>query len=496
MSNLAGTSEAFRAAPAPEHLLEGVQSADELLVHLARKDPNTFMEYVLKDEMSGRPISQASLHETWQNLVTARDRVLIWSHIESGKTSQLSIGRTLWEIGNDPTLRIAIVSNTHEQSGKIVRAIAKYIEQSSELRQVFPKMERAEPWTGSQLTVTRPVVSKDPSIQATGIHGNITGARIDRLILDDMLDYENTKTPGLRQELWDWYHATLVGRLTSRAKILVVGTAYHPDDFLHRLAKQGGWEAFRYPILDPETGVSRWPDRWPLSRIESKKQELGPLEFARQMLCQARDDAEARFKKEWIDVAISRGVGKDMAFALESVPPGCKVYTGVDLAVQKHSAADKTVFFSILVHPDKSREVLWIDSGKFSGPQIVQKIVEAHQRFHSIIMVENNSAQDFILQFTRGSFAVPVRPFTTGRNKANPEFGVESLAAEMAGGKWIIPNKNGRIHPEVSEWITEMLYYDPTAHTGDRLMASWFAREGARQGGKRVEMGHIDTTSR
>jgi hypothetical protein len=29
--------------------------------------------------------------------------------------------------------------------------------------------------------------------------------------------------------------------------------------------------------------------------------------------------------------------------------------------------------------------------------------------------------------------------------------------------------------------VKEVLYYDPKEHTGDRLMASWFAREGARR---------------
>ena len=33
----------------------------------------------------------------------------------------------------------------------------------------------------------------------------------------------------------------------------------------------------------------------------------------------------------------------------------------------------------------------------------------------------------------------------------------------------------------VREWVDEILYYDPVSHTGDRLMASWIAREGARR---------------
>ena len=32
-----------------------------------------------------------------------------------------------------------------------------------------------------------------------------------------------------------------------------------------------------------------------------------------------------------------------------------------------------------------------------------------------------------------------------------------------------------------------MLFYTPDTHTGDKLMSSWFAREGARLGNQRVE---------
>jgi hypothetical protein len=168
----------------------------------------------------------------------------------------------------------------------------------------------------------------------------------------------------------------------------------------------------------------------------------------------------------------------------------------VDLAIQQHSGADLTVFFTILVHPNGDREVLNLESGRMAGPDIVNKIREVHHRYQGIVFVENNAAQDFILQFTRYGSAVPVRPFTTGRNKAHPEFGVESMAAEMAGGKWIIPNVNGKMHPELDAWVNEMLYYDPRSHTGDRLMASWFAREAARQGNIRAESGHIPTLRR
>jgi hypothetical protein len=45
-------------------------------------------------------------------------------------------------------------------------------------------------------------------------------------------------------------------------------------------------------------------------------------------------------------------------------------------------------------------------------------------------------------------------------------------------------------------WISEMIYYDPAAHTGDRLMASWFATECARQGEIKARSGYLPLTNR
>lgn len=478
---------------------DDLDALNKQLLEFAREDVNAFAIEVMRDEMTGAALDNAPVHASWHKLADENDRLLIWSAVEHGKTTQMSVIRPLWELGRNPGLRIAIVSNTVTQATKIMRPIRSYIERSAELHKVFPELRPSKDlWTNSAIIVERPYVSKDPSIQALGVHGNITGARIDLLILDDVLDFENTRTAESRADLWDWYMSALAGRLTKDARVLCVGTAYHPDDFMHRFAKLiGPARAVRYPVMDPETGAPRWPERWPMERIAKKREELTPIEFARQLLCVARDDADARFKKEWLDRCLMRGSGKVMnAYGLSALPPGVKTYTGVDLAVQVKDGADFTCLFTIAIHPNQDREVLNIEAGKWSGPEIVGRIVDTHKRFFSICIVENNAAQDFIVQFAQAR-NVPIRPFTTGRNKAHPEFGIESIAAEMAAARWIIPSHQGfPQHPEVQNWVQEMLYYTPSHHTGDRLMASWFAREGARLGSIKVEGGSLNIMAR
>lgn len=473
----------------------------ELHRRAARVDPNAFLTYVLRSEDVALPLVQSRWHMEWQALASRYPRLILWSHVESGKTSQLSIGRALWELGRNPGLRILVLSNTNDQAMKIATTIGRYIEESVELHAVFPELRRDKtmPWTRNQLYVKRPGKAKDPSVRSLGIHGNILGGRVDLLIVDDILDYENTLTPAQREDLDRWFKATLEGRLTRNARVWMVGNAWHIDDLMHRYAKSPVWHAVRYPVVSA-SGTPTWPESWPQERIDAKRQVLGSIEFSRQMMCVARSDEQARFKQDWIRRSLDNGNGRRLAYGLQTIPDGYRTYTGVDLGVRERRSTkrqpDLTVMFTIVVHPNGSREVLDVDSGRWAGPEIVSRIIDKHHRYHSIVLVENNAAQDYILQFTRAASAVPVQAFTTGRNKYHMEFGIEGIATEMANGKWIIPNEGGAMHPEVEAWVNDLLYYDPAAHPGDRLMASWFAREGARQVKPKIQFGKLDILSR
>lgn len=461
---------------------------------LARTNMRAFFSYVMRDEATGGAVDMTPMHEAWHDLAEKYDRLIIWSFMECGKTFELSIARVLWILGRYPSLRGAIVSNTTGQAAKIARTIAQYIERSTELHEVFPDLrpDQSMPWNTEQLTVRRPYISKDPTVQVLGIGSNIQGARLDFVILDDVLNHENTRTQGMRDGVWDWYHHTIPGRVTERGRILCVGNVWNKDDLLHRLCRNPLWHGFKFPLVLPD-GSSAWPKRWPPARIEKRRIELGPIEWQIQMLCTAIDDSASRFRRAWIEKCLARGEGKDVAYAIREIPPGCKVYIGNDLGVGRKITNDQTVFFALMIHPNGDREVLCIEAGRWLADKIMGKVVELHARFHGILIIENVAAQDYLVQLLQGAVAVPIKPFTTGKNKVDPTFGLEAMGAELAAGKWIIPNRNGVCDPEVQEWINEMLSYSPAAHTGDRLMASWFAKEGERLGAldKPIETGIV-----
>ena len=79
----------------------------EHIVLTSRDDVNVFLERSFRDDQTpgAPPFQQQWFHREWQAMWNARISVL-HGPTGFGKSEQI-IGRTLWEIGKDPTRRVA-----------------------------------------------------------------------------------------------------------------------------------------------------------------------------------------------------------------------------------------------------------------------------------------------------------------------------------------------------------------------------------------------------
>jgi len=480
----------------------------ELHVAEARSRSDSFVEYALTNEKTGAQLRNAAHHVEWHQFLDEEPRAVLFAPVEHAKTTHIAVGRILFRLGKNSGDRLAVISNTSAQAAKILNSIKLNIEENPKVREVFPFLvpssRPGDPWTSTAITVARSTIAKDPSVQALGVGGPLVGSRLDGAVLDDVLDIENTRTFEQMNKLVEWSETTLLTRLTDGAWLHVIGTPWNPKDLLHELASRPGFRSRKYSAVENPTDSSDlwrpiWPEQFSRERLRKIRDDMTPGNFARKYLCQARAAETARFKQEWIDGAKVLGAPfRHFPLGRLQKNNGARLatFTGVDLAIGRKADSDLTVLFTIAVDERGRRIVLDVQSGRWQAPEILARLKATHDRYDSMITVEDNGAQAFLLQWAM-DWGVPVRPFTTSaKNKYDERFGVESLAVEMMNGKWVIPSGGvGPLDPELQAWIQEMLYYDPEAHTGDRLMASWFARESARHFERGIQR-TLDTVSR
>lgn len=211
-----------------------------------------------------------------------------------------------------------------------------------------------------------------------------------------------------------------------------------------------------------------------------------------------------------------------------------RAVVGVDLATgrkERKKKSDETAVFDLGVDmASGDRRVLWVEAGRWPGAISLEKIEEHESRYHpERFEVEDNGAQDFFVQFAQHfPHSTPrVEGFTTTGQKWDEALGIEGIGVEMKAGRWIIPGpvqldgddeatraKNASLresylaslgpprepgetdadyaarhaaaNPEYREafaqierWANELLEFSRSGHTPDRVMASYFAKEGA-----------------
>lgn len=471
------------------------KAVDTIQAEHARLSPDAFVQYAFRHEETNASIENAQHHKDWHAFLDANPRAVLFAPVEHAKTQHVAVGRTVYTLGKDPNKRLAIVSNTFEpHATKILSSIRKHIETNPRVHRVFPKLKPSkapgDPWGQSAITVERETIAKDPSVQALGTYGPINGSRLDGIILDDILNFENTRTPEQIQKLIGWLDAEVFTRVTEHGFVHWIGTPWNPLDPMHEVAKRAAWRSQRYSgVLNPTAPMDQWVPLWPsqfsLDRLRRIYDGTTPINFARKYLCEVRMDSASRFQQSWIDNARALGTHHRLydrqPHGADGRPWPC--FTGVDLGIGQGEGHDLTVIFTLALDERKRKVVCEIQAGRWPSPEIISRIHSTVFRYNSQVYVEDNAAQAFIAQWA-GQDGLPVRGFTTTAGKKFDEhFGIESLAVEMRNGGWIIPSPPGAPNADVEAWIAEMLFYTPDAHTGDRLMASWLARECARAAG-------------
>lgn len=436
------------------------------------------------------------------------------------KSTAFSVNYPLKRIKKDPNVRILLVSNAAPQSEGFLREITAHIERNQAYVDYAGQLKPAKPekWTNREIIITRDKIGlKDPTISTVGYGGTILAKRADEIIIDDLLNPENTRTLEARQKLKDWFFSVLLPVLAPGGRVIFVGTVWHPQDLLHEILGDPMWDyrkKFQAIIKEPDR-MDMW-DQWYAMRMagtmESKlssdaflaenKAEmekgavvLWPEYFTYEMLYTLRranrvafekayqnnivSREDQKFREEWLEAAKLRGANYRLVKALsEDARKEFKALTaGIDLAAGEDEQSDDNALVELgLRRMDDMVQLLNVDRGKFSPGEWRKTLVEREEGFaHDRMLVESNAYQ-VSMKRDLAEKNLPIAAFTTGGEKFDPFIGVESLAILFENNRIILPydKSDPDTIAKIDQLVDELRAF-PVGHTGDSAMAFWFA---------------------
>jgi hypothetical protein len=371
----------------------------------------------------------------------------------------------------DPNIKITIVSKTQERAKEYLYSIKQRLshERWAKMQAVYGSAggwkEDADTWKADRIYLSRDSTEKDPTVQALGVGGQITGARSNLIILDDVVTTSNAHE-------WEkqllWLQRDVVTRLGDNGKLLIVGTRIASNDLYREIRNPEHWTGGKTPftylsmpaVLEYDDDPNKWVTLWPKSHIPWEGSEEDVLPDEHGLYPKWNGPALFRRRSEvspsaWALVYQQQDVQEDSIF-----PPACvqgsvnrmrkrgklkpgtpghpaeqgQWYTimGLDPAMTGNTAA----VIMTVDRQTRKRYILDVENMQEPTPQKIRALIEAWcTKYHpQELRIEINAHQkayalDEDLRSYLASAGVKFSSQFTGRNKWDTSFGVAAMSS-------------------------------------------------------------------
>lgn len=220
----------------------------------------------------------------WEEIVENNPRSLIESPRGSWKSYFFALAYPLWKILQEKT-EVLMVSDSEDQARKNLRVMRQCIENNEALAPMRPTTK--ELWGTDQVSFPNGslVTIMGFGTSRRGLHPN--------LIIPDDIESESSKMS--REDRNRMYFGVISGMATPKTKIAAVGTPLEFGDLLQQLSKNSVYKYWRRPAL--VGGENQFKDIWTDEWIQFKKDEMGSINFAREMMLERIDPGTQPFKR-------------------------------------------------------------------------------------------------------------------------------------------------------------------------------------------------------
>lgn len=353
---------------------------------------------------------------------------------------------------------------------------------------------------------------------ARGYRTSTRGVHPTIVVLDDVLNDTNTLTKYQRDKTWRYLMATIMPM--NAKQVIVIGTAFHYDDLLHRLKPDkrkaplvvNGRKTYfvwrKYRAVNWDTGDVLWPEQHSIEDLEGRR-DADPLLFAREFQNDPRDDASSIFPAHLTKPAIDAGAAEPFAAPVMKVedfwalppelrpPPYVKdqyefTVLSADMALSGEVGADYCAIEvgSYDVRTQKRRLIWAMRERGLDFHQQVQALRMACWLFKiDLGCMEHNSFQRWVRAETLKypETAGRIVGHNTGPERQTLQEGVPSLVIGLAQRLWTIYSGDKAALRFASIWQSEMNAFgwkdDKLQGVGehdDTVMAFWLLERAVR----------------
>jgi len=399
-------------------------------------------------------------------------QLILWPR-DTGKSSCVTVGRSVQRAVQNPNTGILIANEKEETAADFIASIKHHFETNEFLRHLFPEVLppdfRKVTWASTRASIQRDTGRPEPTFDAIGVGGTKVGKHYDLIVCDDLISreaMENARSGNwtIMQKVNRWVNQ-LVPLLSKGAKpfpqITFIGTHWwHDDVYKHIQEVHGkGEEPRRYRI------------KTVLSNGKTVYRDCHRVGNIAVMIMSVIEKGVVIFPKIWPEDRIQDMLVADPEFA------ACNLFNDPsNVAVRTFDDGARNAVVTLGTDQATGKHfVLDVTANSEDPEDIVQTVIDTAERWGvRKVYIELAGQQLYFIQWVekearRRNLPLVVEKLQPGgRNK------------DLRIGGLVIPFKNGDlfVHASQKELIVdEYRHYRPGAKYRDVLDALAYAIE-------------------
>jgi predicted phage terminase large subunit-like protein len=240
------------------------------------------------------------------------------------KSILVSIVWPAWLLGQDPKLRIAVVSHSQALARDLSLKTLRLME-ADFYKDVFPETRLR----GDRRQATDFETSQCGGRYGASFETGITGRGFDLIIVDDPISAHAVRSSAERDRVNETFDTMVASRLDDpqRGAIVIVGQRLHENDLSGYLLAKGGWKHVCLPLIAEQSTELQIGGRlW----VRNPGDVLLPALWPVTVVAQKRSEGEAIFSAQYLQnpsAAIGELIQPDHIRKFDELPPSAKRLT-------------------------------------------------------------------------------------------------------------------------------------------------------------------------
>lgn len=336
-----------------------------------------FNRYIIEQNEDRRKLIVPHVHGEWARWYqeTHKRIKMILVPRSTFKSTFITCGLSLQKIAKNRDEKILLANATLANSARFLTEIKEHLVKNEEFRTLYgefynPKLK----WNENEIEVLgRRMGSREATITAAGVGGNLISTHFTTIIADDLVNDENSATRLQANKVIEWWKRAF-SLLEPEGEMIVIGTRFTYYELYSYLIDNlsDSVDMFIRSIYKPD-GSMYFPERFNEEKVKELRQLHGSWLFSSFYLNEPLDEDSAIIKKSQIQY-------------YEKPPENLAIFACCDPAVSQSAKADFSAIVVVGIDFRNNWYVLETIRGRWQVSELIFQLFDVFERWKPITM--------------------------------------------------------------------------------------------------------------